>query len=355
MPPRTHQTAPGDRHGRPLDSLRLSITDRCNLRCTYCMPGEDYTWLPSKDVLTFEEILRLTGLFADIGVTRLRLTGGEPLLRRDADKLVHMLCAADRFEEVAMTTNGLGLPRHARALKDAGLSRLTVSLDSLRRERVERLSGRDSLDAVLAGLDAAAAVGFTGTKLDTVVVNGVNDDELVDFLVFGAERELEVRFIEYMDVPGALEWRADEVLPRAVLLERVARAVGAPVEPLGGQGSAPAARYRLGAGARVDGRDLSGRVFGVIASTTEPFCAACDRARVTADGHWYLCLYAEVGLDLLALLRGGITDDELRERLRLGWGERDDRGAERRLEQAERGAFEASVEAPHLEMHRRGG
>ena len=343
-----------DRLGRPLRSLRMSITDRCNLRCGYCMPGEDYQWLPAQDILSFEEILRLTGLFADLGADRLRLTGGEPLLRKDADKLVAMLCAAGRFREVAMTTNGLGLVRHAEALKAAGLDRLTVSLDSLRPERVAKLSGRDSLGSVLEGIEAAADAGFTGTKLDTVVMRGENDDELPALLAFGAERDLEVRFIEYMDVPGATAWRPELVATRLDMLTEIEAAVGVAPEPHGERGSAPAARFRLPEGASYGGRDLSGQVFGVIASTSEPFCSDCDRARVTADGMWYLCLYARLGVNLLELVRSGVSDDELRERLARGWGERADRGAELRLEETDRGAFAASAD-PHLEMHTRGG
>lgn len=355
MNPHTSDLSPLDQRRRPLRSLRLSITDRCNLRCGYCMPGEDYEWLPARDILSFEESLRLTGLFADLGATRLRLTGGEPLLRKNADKLVAMLCAAGRFEEVAMTTNGLGLARYAVALKDAGLDRLTISLDSLVPERVAKLSGRDSLAQVLEGIDAAASAGFTGTKLDTVVMAGENDDELADLLVFGAERDIEVRFIEYMDVPGAIEWKPELVATRIDMLASIEAAVGVRPVAFGERGSAPAARFQLPDGAHHGGRDLSGLVFGVIASTSEPFCADCDRSRVTADGMWYLCLYAKLGVNLLELMRSGVSDDELRARLSGGWTEREDRGAELRLEEVDRGAFAGDKADPHLEMHTRGG
>ena len=344
-----------DKRKRPLGSLRLSITDRCNLRCGYCMPGENYEWLPSKDILSFEEILRITGLFADIGATRLRLTGGEPLLRKNADKLVAMVCAANRFEEVAMTTNGLGLGKFASTLKQAGLTRLTISLDSLDRDKVTKVSGRDSLPQVLEGVDAAAAAGFTGTKLDTVAMAGINDNELSDLIAFGAQRDIEVRFIEYMDVPGAQAWSPDFVISRKDMLARIAREVGATPVPLGNQGSAPAARFRLPAGASWNGQDLTGQVFGIIASTTEPFCGSCDRSRVTADGMWFKCLYAELGVNLLQELRSGVSDDQLRALIRGDWKARNDNGAEQRLEEETRTAFQPQVASPHMEMHTRGG
>ena len=346
---------PVDTRQRPLASLRVSITDRCNLRCGYCMPEESYEWLPAKDILSFEEILRLTGLFADTGARRLRLTGGEPLLRKDATKLVAMICAANRFDEVAMTTNALGLATSAEALKAAGLTRLTVSLDSLHQDRVKQISGRDSLARVLAGLDAAANAGFTGTKLDTVAMAGFNDDELSDFLHFGAQRAIEVRFIEYMDVPGASKWTSGKVISRKEMLARIEAEVGVKPEPFGHQGSAPAARFRLPTGATWKSQDLSGQVFGIIASTTEPFCGSCDRSRITADGMWFRCLYAELGTNLLQELRSGVSDDQLRAKIRGTWQARTDNGAEQRLERKIRKAYEPKVPGVHLEMHTRGG
>ena len=346
---------PVDTRQRPLGSLRVSITDRCNLRCGYCMPEDNYEWLPAKDILSFEEILRLTGLFADTGANRLRLTGGEPLLRKDAAKLVAMICAANRFDEVAMTTNALGLAANASALKAAGLTRLTVSLDSLHADRVKQVSGRDSLAQVLEGLAAAAEVGFTGTKLDTVAMAGFNDDELSDFLVFGAQRNIEVRFIEYMDVPGATKWTQGNVISRKEMLARIESEVGVKPEPHGHQGSAPAARFRLPTGATWKSQDLSGQVFGIIASTTEPFCGSCDRSRITADGMWFRCLYAELGTNLLQELRSGISDDQLRAKIQGTWKARTDNGAEQRLEAKNRQAFEPKTPGVHLEMHTRGG
>lgn len=347
-----------DTRARPMGSLRLSVTDRCNLRCGYCMPGENYTWMPSSDLLSFEELTRVAGLFADLGVRKVRLTGGEPLLRKDVDKLVAMLVGLGRFDEVAMTTNGLGLVDKAPALKAAGLDRLTVSLDSLNAARVRAMSGRDSLAKVLAGIAAAEAAGFVGSKLDVVAMAGFNDDELVDFLVFGRERGLEVRFIEYMDVLGAVDWTPDKVLSKVAMLARIAAATGVEPVALGGRGSAPAARFELPAGARLGDVDLGGLVFGIIASTTEPFCAACDRSRVTADGRWYGCLYARDGVDLRGPLRAGASDGELRARLSGLWAARADRGAEERLAEEGRHAAASREELArdhHLEMHKRGG
>lgn len=347
-----------DQRQRPLGSLRLSVTDRCNLRCGYCMPGEDYTWMPSKDLLTFEELARLSGIFAGLGATKLRLTGGEPLLRKNVEVLVKLLIDSGCFEEVAMTTNALGLAAKVDALKAAGLTRLTVSLDSLKREKVLAMSGRDALERVLAGLDAADAAGFRGTKLDTVAMRGFNDDELAEFLVFGKRRGIEVRFIEYMDVLGAVDWAAEKVISRREMLDEISEAVGADVLLFGEQGAAPAARFQLGERATLDGVDLAGYVFGIIASTTEPFCAACDRSRVTADGRWYQCLYAREGSDLRGPLRDGATDAELRALLTGSWSERAARGAEERLDEAERGAAARRDELSadhHLEMHKRGG
>lgn len=353
--PKITPTFPVDLRQRPLRSLRISITDRCNLRCEYCMPGENYEWLPSKDILSFEEILRVTGLFADTGATRLRLTGGEPLLRKNADKLVAMICAAGRFEEVAMTTNATGLAQNAQSLKDSGLSRLTISLDSLQAERVKNISGRDALKSVLEGLDKAAEVGFSGTKLDTVAMRGVNDDEFCDFIVFGADRDIEVRFIEYMDVPGAKEWTPDKVISRVEILDLFEANLGVRPVPFGTQGSAPAARFQLPVGAQWKGRELGGEVFGIIASTTEPFCGSCDRSRVTADGMWYKCLYAALGVNLLSELRAGVSDDNMRALLTGEWQKRNDNGAEQRLEQEGRTAYQSDGDDPHLEMHTRGG
>ncbi|HVS18338.1 MAG TPA: GTP 3',8-cyclase MoaA [Planctomycetota bacterium] len=347
MTPDAHQGTPLDLHGRPARSLRISVTDRCNLRCAYCMPEREYIWLERSDLLSYEEIASLADAFTDVGVERARLTGGEPLLRRDLEVLIGMLAAREGLREVALTTNGVQLAGRAAGLRGAGLDRITVSLDTLRPEVFRELTRRDELAAVLAGIDDACAAGFDVVKLDTVVLRGTNDGELFDLLDFARERGIELRFIEYMDVGGATHWTPELVVSQRELLERVAARRGRP-EPLPQRGSAPAQRYRL----------ADGQVFGLIASTTAPFCGACDRSRLTADGRWFLCLYARVGLDLRGLLRGGATRAELAAVLARTWGARGDRGAEERLAEAQRGALVdvGTLRAdPHLEMHTRGG
>lgn len=333
----------GDALGRPLSNLRLSVTDRCNLRCAYCMPEEHYRWLPSEEILSFEELSSLVDRFMAVGVRRVRLTGGEPLMRRELPTLVSLL-AKKPLEDLALTTNGALLAEHAQALKDAGLQRLTVSLDTLRAERFARLTRRDRLSKVLEGLEAARHAGFTGLKLDTVVMRGVNDDELEDLLRFGRELGAEVRFIEYMDVGGATKWHRATVVPARELLSRL----GA-VKPVGERGSAPAERFM-----REDGQ-----IFGVIASTTQPFCGACDRARLTADGRWFTCLYATAGVDLKKQLRSGASAEQLEALIASTWSGRRDRGAEARLRLRDaRGPLASAArlqQEPHLEMHTRGG
>ena len=324
------------------------MTDRCNLRCAYCMPEADYAWLPREDILHFEEIGRLVDVFASLGVDKVRLTGGEPLVRRDLPELIRILAAKPELADIAMTTNGVLLAESAVDLKKAGLHRLTVSLDTLDAERFRRLTRIPGLHRVLAGLDAASEAGFPSLKIDAVIIRGVNDDELVPLLERSREWDAEIRFIEYMDVGGATQWSPDRVVSRAEILERLAGHYGPIVPVPEPQGSAPAERFRL----------PDGTVFGIIASTTAPFCSACDRSRLTADGHWYLCLYATRGIDLRQPLRAGASEDELREILKSGWRQRVDRGAEERLAVAGRAALLPRAELtrdPHLEMHTRGG
>ena len=336
-----------DRRGRPLRDLRLSVTDRCDLRCTYCMPEEEYTWLPRADILTFEECERLVAAFATAGVTTVRITGGEPLLRRDLPAVIARIANVDGIDEVSLTTNGTQLARQAGALRAAGLARVTVSLDTLQPARHVAITSRDNHATVLAGIGAVSGAGFTGTKINTVVMRGVNDDELVDMLDFAATIGAEARFVEYMDVGGATHWSSSKVVSAAEILDRVGDALGTPL-PIGSRASAPAVRYQL----------PDGRVFGIIASTTTPFCDACDRSRVTADGVWYRCLYAADGTDLRSPLRAGATTEEMAALLAAVWSARDDQGAVDRLGSVQR---EASVPVtllrrdPHLEMHTRGG
>ena len=336
-----------DTLGRSLRSLRLSVTDRCNLRCHYCMPEEDYLWLPREDVLTFEEISLLADLFGDLGVDRVRLTGGEPLLRRDLHELIRMLAAKPWIRDLALTTNGVRLADRADELYAAGLHRLTVSLDTLQRDRFQRLTRFDALPEVLSGLSAARRAGFSGLKIDTVVTRGDNDDELVDLIEFGREIGAEVRFIEYMDVGGATRWRPDAVVSRAQMLAQLTEHYGA-ITPLEEASSAPADRFRLPDGA----------TFGIISSTTQPFCRTCDRARLTADGVFLLCLYAQHGTDLRRPLRAGASAETLRRLISAVWEGRADRGAEERLRSRTRGNYiplTVLKRDAHLEMHTRGG
>jgi cyclic pyranopterin phosphate synthase len=311
------------------------------------MPEEEYVWLPREDLLTFEEIRILVDIFAELGVDKIRLTGGEPLLRKDLPALVAMLAHSPQINDLAMTTNGVLLADQAQALYAAGLHRVTVSLDTLRPERFQKLTRRDSHAKVLDGIETVGKVGFQGLKIDTVVMRGVNDDELEALLERGRALDAEVRFIEYMDVGGATRWSMDDVVSRAEMLARLSARYGA-IEPVGEASSAPADRFRL----------PDGLVFGIISSTTAPFCSACDRSRLTADGMWYTCLYAPSGTDLREPLRSGADGRELRARITGRWTERADRGAEERLARAERRPLAPADELrrdPHLEMHTRGG
>ena len=337
-----------DRFRRPLGSLRLSVTDRCNLRCQYCMPEEEYVWLPRKDLLSFDETAFVVERFAALGVRKLRITGGEPLIRRHLPELIRLVSVVPGVEDVALTTNGILLAGQAAALREAGLHRITVSLDTLRPDRFRSLTRRDGLDAVREGITAANAAGLRPLKLDTVVIRGFNDDELVDLFEFASEQHGEIRFIEYMDVGGATGWRPDLVFDAEAIRALLARCYGGvetvPVE----DPTAPARRYRI----------PDGRVFGIIASVSEPFCRACDRSRVTADGRWFRCLYAPEGLDLRAPLRSGATAAEMEALIASTWSARTDRGAEERAALDRRTPLVAAGDLrkdPHLEMHTRGG
>ena len=335
-----------DRLNRPLRSLRISVTDRCNLRCQYCMPEPDYAWLPRESILDLEEIAVLVDAFASVGTDRVRITGGEPLLRRNLTRLIELLASRPAIRDLALTTNGVLLADQAESLRAAGLHRITVSLDTLKRDRFQALARFDELQNVLAGIDAASRV-FGALKIDTVVMRGRNEDELADLIEFGRKVNAEVRFIEYMDVGGATGWSMDAVFPRREILDGLSRSYGA-IEPLAGRDSAPAERFRL----------PDGTTFGIIASTTEPFCGACDRSRLTADGLWLLCLYARGGLDLRHPLREGASREELANLIETVWSMRADRGAEERLGSPSRDVLipvAALKRDAHLEMHTRGG
>jgi cyclic pyranopterin phosphate synthase len=336
-----------DAYGRSLRNLRISVTDRCNLRCAYCMPEEEYVWLPRDAILHFEEMSRLVDVFIGLGVDKVRLTGGEPLLRRDVAALIRLLAAKPALRDLAITTNGVLLAEHAADLRAAGLHRVTVSLDTLRPDRFAALTRRTTHDRVLEGIRSVPRAGFTGTKLDTVVMRGVNDDELADLIEFGKTVPAEVRFIEYMDVGGATRWTMEQVVSRAEMLERLERRYGR-IAPVLEESTAPADRYRL----------ADGTIFGIIASTTAPFCADCDRSRLTADGLWYLCLYAMTGVDLRGPMRAGASPEELAALITGRWQARTDRGAEQRLALRDRTPLiqiAGLKQDPHLEMHTRGG
>lgn len=338
-------STPLDRLSRPMTSLRVSVTDRCNLRCEYCMPEAEYTWLPREDILDFDEITRLVRVFVRLGVRRVRLTGGEPLLRRDLPTLVRMLARIDGLDDLALTTNGVLLADHVEALRAAGLQRVTVSLDTLDRAKFTRLTRVDELIRVRQGLAAAAAT-YPGFKIDTVLVRGINDEEVEPLLHEARTLGAELRFIEYMDVGGATRWTHEQVIARDEILAILRRR--GPVAALDDRGWAPAERFAL----------ADGQTFGIIASTTTPFCRTCDRSRLTADGLWYLCLYAPAGYDLRGALRAGVSDDELAARLRTTWEARTDRGAEERTSASDRRplvSLSSLRRNPHLEMHTRGG
>jgi cyclic pyranopterin phosphate synthase len=312
------------------------------------MPEDDYVWLPREDVLHFEETSALVDVFLSLGVDKVRLTGGEPLLRRDLPALVRMISAKPGLKDLALTTNGVLLADQVDALKAAGLGRITVSLDTLQADRFVKLTRFDQLAAVHRGI-AAAHRAYGSLKIDTVVIRGVNDDELVALVEYGRAVNSEVRFIEYMDVGGASRWSGERVVARREMLDILGRRYGA-ITPIDEPGStAPAERFAL----------ADGTTFGIIASTTDPFCRTCDRSRLTADGMWYLCLYASRGLDLRAPVRRGASADELAALIGAGWRARSDRGAEERLALGDQRAFvpvqDLLKRDPHLEMHTRGG
>lgn len=308
------------------------------------MPEPDYAWLPKAELLDFDELERLAGVLAATGVGKVRLTGGEPLLRRDLATLVTKLAALG-LSDLALTTNGVLLPQQGEALRAAGLKRVTVSIDTLQPDRFEHLTRRRELRRVVEGIRCGAAL-FDELKLDVVLMRGVNDDEIFPLLDFAADHNAELRFIEYMDVGGATRWTPAQVVSRADILDAVAQRGG--VTALSGRGSAPAERFEL----------PSGQIFGIIASTTTPFCSRCDRLRLTADGVMYSCLYAERGLDLKQPLRDGASDTELEALVASFWRQRRDRGAEQRVALPNRGVLvpvTALRRDPHREMHTRGG
>ena len=337
---------PLDRLGRPLHDLRISVTDRCNFRCTYCMPkeifGRDYEFLPKDQVLTFEEITRAATAFVALGVRKLRITGGEPLVRRGLPELIRMLAALRTPDgddlDLTLTTNGAALRSLAQPLADAGLQRVTVSLDSLDDAIFGAMNGVDfPVGRVLDGIDAAVAAGLAPVKINMVVRRGINEASIVPMAQWARETGVTLRFIEYMDVGHSNGWRLDEVVPATDLIDAVTAVW--PAEPADAQYRGEVAgrwRYLDGAGE-----------FGVISSVTRPFCRDCTRARLSADGQLYTCLFAVAGLDLRAVLRDGSSDANVLEFLAAAWRQRDDRYSELRSQ--------STSDLPKIEMFAMGG
>jgi cyclic pyranopterin phosphate synthase len=328
-----------DTFGRPLRDLRISVTDRCNFRCVYCMPkevyGRDHRFLERRELLTFEEIARIARTFVAAGVKKIRITGGEPLVRRDLERLIELLAALD--VDLTLTTNGSLLPAKAQALADAGLTRITVSLDSLDDATFRALNDVDfPVDRVIEGIDAAVAAGLP-VKVNAVVKRGSNDDQIVPMAAFFRGRGQTLRFIEYMDVGHTNGWRLDDVVPAAEIVAALDAEFG--VEPA-------EANYRGEVAKRWRYRDGAGE-FGVIASVTQPFCGDCTRARLSAEGRLFTCLFAVRGHDLRALVRGGAPDEEIETELRRVWSGRTDRYSDLRSA--------ATEDLPKVEMSYIGG
>jgi GTP 3',8-cyclase len=339
-------TPPLDRLGRPLHDLRISVTDRCNFRCTYCMPkeifGRDYQFLPKDQVLSFEEIHRAARAFVELGVEKLRITGGEPLVRRGLPQLIRMLADLrtrdGRPLDLTLTTNGAALRALARPLADAGLRRVTVSLDSLDDDVFGAMNGVDfPVAKVLDGIDAALEAGLVPVKVNMVVRRGINETSVVPMARWARETGVTLRFIEYMDVGHSNGWRLDEVVPAADLVDLVTAAWPAQPADAGYRGEvADRWRYADGAGE-----------FGIISSVTRPFCRDCTRARLSADGKLYTCLFAVAGQDVRAVLRDGSSDERLAAFLADTWRDRDDRYSELRAQ--------STSDLPKIEMFAMGG
>jgi cyclic pyranopterin phosphate synthase len=321
-----------DQLGRAMKDLRISVTDRCNFRCRYCMPLEKYEWIDRREILTFEEITRLAKVFVRLGVEEIRLTGGEPLLRHGLERLVVQLAAIEGLRDLSLTTNASLLSDKAPELAAAGLKRINVSLDTIDAEKFRMMTRRDDLANVLKGLFAAARNGLTPIKINSVVVRGVNDGDIVDMVEFSRKNNYWIRFIEYMDVGNSNEWVSESMVPKGEILRIIHARY--PLEEVGrSDESAPAVDYRFADGV--------GNV-GVIASVTEPFCRGCTRARLTADGRLVLCLFSDKGQDLKKPLREGASDEEMIGLIRASWCARTDRYSEERLEALKSGEYQPS-------------
>jgi GTP 3',8-cyclase len=310
-----------DAYNRPVKDLRISVTDRCNFRCTYCMPLEEYVWIDRHEILTFEEITRLARLFVGLGVEKIRITGGEPLVRKDLHRLVKMLNALDSELDICLTTNGALLADQIDDLAAAGLKRINVSIDTLNSEKFKQITKRGDLERVLEGLFAAKSAGLGSIKINAVIERGLNDDDIIPLVEFAREHGFSMRFIEYMDVGNANNWISERIMSKREILEKINARF--PVREVGRyHGSAPSVDYEF-----IDG---SGDL-GVIASVTEPFCSSCTRARVTADGKLVTCLFSTHGHDLKSLIRSGATDEQLIELISSVWSSRTDRYSDERL------------------------
>ncbi|HVS62882.1 MAG TPA: GTP 3',8-cyclase MoaA [Thermoanaerobaculia bacterium] len=333
-----------DQLGRGIGDLRISVIDRCNHRCTFCMPaGRQYRFLPRRELLTYEEITRLARIFVALGARKIRLTGGEPLVRSEIERLVEMLAEIEGIEDLALTTNGRLLVGRAEALAEAGLDRVTVSVESLDEKTYGEMTGLGQpVGPVLEGIEAAARAGLGPIKVNTLVQRGVNDHQIVDLARYFKERGHVVRFIEYMDVGTLNEWREADVLSAREIIERIDREL--PLEPLPRRDASDTAlRFRY----LDDGVEV-----GAIASVSEPFCGACTRARLSSEGSLFTCLFAATGLDLKHPLRAGADDCELEALIRERWAERADRYSEEREERMRIGGRPAE---PRVEMYRIGG
>ena len=334
-----------DKLRRPMRDLRISVTDRCNFRCTYCMPFDEYEWIERNEVLTFEEIERAARLFLGLGIEKLRLTGGEPLVRKDLHRLVSRLSALQGLADLSLTTNGALLAEQAGPLRAAGLQRINVSIDTLRPDRFSQITKRGDLNEVLKGLFAAKKAGMSPIKINAVIIRGTNDDEILDLVTFARENGFEMRFIEYMDVGNANAWSLEKTVTKKQILETVHSRF--PVREVGrANGSAPAVDYEF-----LDG---AGEI-GIIGSVTEPFCSSCTRVRLTADGKLVTCLFAETGFDLKSLIRQGATDDQLRETIAGIWALRTDRYSDSRWENLKSGNGYQPRDHKKIEMITLGG
>ena len=333
-----------DAYNRPVKDLRISVTDRCNFRCIYCMPHDEYEWIDKKEILSFEEITRLVKIFVQLGVEKIRLTGGEPLVRRNLELLIAQLSVIEGVKDLCLTTNGSLLAEKVEALKAAGLKRINVSVDTLDPEKFREICKRGDLDKVLEGLFAAKRRGLDPMKINAVIERGINDDDILELVEFSRENGFSIRFIEYMDVGNTNSWTSEKLVPKKEIVERINARF--PLKEVGREnGSAPAVDYEF-----IDGR---GEV-GIVASVTEPFCATCNRARLTADGKLVTCLFSSVGHDLKALLRGGSTDQEISEFVAGIWKQRKDRYSAERLEALQSSTYDPK-QRKKIEMITLGG